>query len=261
MKIQNNTGALLTLGLGRRVGTELSAAQIKTVDDDPETVADAVEAAQRGLINIIEPPKGAQLNFLPAVPGVAIVLITTPADEETLVIGTETFEIDDDATFTDGSTQVDISASSSAIDIANSIKGLVNANAALAEAGITAREAIGGTAPATAAYLILEFPSTILPDDYTVTGSAGIAIAKAAPTSAQALGQWLTRKVATAAEHIVVSPFAAITDYLVLVQTTAGAYKGYDGTVKKSGGSLFLNSAGSVDIAPTDEIVILVFGF
>jgi len=261
MKIQNATGAFLTLGLGRRVGTELAASQIKTVDDDPETVADAVDAARAGLISIIEPPKGAQLNFIPAVPGIAVVLVTTPADEATLTVGTEVFEIDDDDTFTDGNIQVDISESTDAIDIADALLALINSNAVLSEAGITARETIAGTDPAAAAYLILEFPTSIEPSDYTVTGSAGLAVTKTDAGSAKALKMWVGRKVAAATELLVVSPFDSIDDYLILVQTTAGAYKAYDGTVSTSGGSLFLNSAGDADIAATDEIVLLVFGF
>lgn len=260
MKIKNISGSLLPLGLGRRVGTDIAAGATKTVDDEPETVAAAVAAAAKGLIEIVEPPAGNQLLFSPAVPGVAVLTIGAPADEETLVIGTETLEIDDDDTFTEGNTQVDISASTDSIDIADALLTEINANAVLAELGIKARETIGGTDPTAEAFLVLEFPSTVVPSEYTVTGDTGIVVAKTDAGAAQALYTWLHRQVATDTEELVVSPFSTITDYLVLVQATSGAYKAYDGTVSASGGSLFLNSAGAADLAATDEIVLLVYG-
>lgn len=261
MKIKNETGAFLTLGLGRRVGTELAAAQTKTVDDEPETVADAVAAAKAGTISIVEPPLGAELNFIAGTPTLAIVAVGAPADTETLVLGTETFEIDNDATFTAGNTQIDISGSSDSIDIADGLKAAINANAVLDALGVKARETIGGTNPAAAAYLIIELPSTLTHTTFAITGDTGMVVTDQDLVASKALRQWLHRQVAAATEELVVTPFDSIEDYLVLVQATTGAYKAYDGTVKKSGGSLFLNSAGTADIAATDEIVILVFGF
>jgi len=261
MKITNISGAFLPLGLGRRVGTELAIGASKTVDDEPETVAAAVDAANKGLISIDEPPKGAQLNFVPAVPGTVVVAIGAPADEELLTIGTEVFEIDDDDTFTDGNTQIDTSVDSDSIDIADALLTEINANATLSDAGIVARETIGGTDPTAAAYLVIEFPAGTAPSDYTATGDTGMVVTKTDASSAAAVRMWVARQTATADEELVVTPFTTITEYLVLVQATGGAYKAYNGTVSTSGGSLFLNSAGTADIAATDELVLLVFGF
>lgn len=261
MKIKNETGAFLTLGLGRRVGTELQAGQTKTVDDDPETVADAVTAAKAGQISIVEPPLGAELNFIAGTPTLAIVAVGAPADEETLVIGTETFEIDDDDTFTSENTQINISGSTDSIDIADGIKTAVNANAALDELGVKVRETIGGTDPTAAAYVIIELPASLTHATFAITGDTGLVVTDQDLVPPKALRQWIHRQAASATEELVVTPFASIEEYIVVVQDANGGYKAYDGDVSKSGGSLWLSANGDSDIAATDEIVILVFGF
>lgn len=264
MTIQNISGGTYTFKVGKRSHTLADDATV-VVDESTDSIADVVRELNAGKIQVNSVPDAVQLaQFFagtPARDGYRAITFDTLVDENTVTIGGEVFEFDDDATVTGDNIAIDIATGSpSHATIAGRLKTAINANTVLTALGIVATEVF--TISATNAILIVEAQGATLIGAVTITGTATrVTVATAVNLSASVAYRSSIVKATAAADTLLINTgLTTIVHYVIGVVTSAGAVKNYDGTVVASAGFMYLNASGSTDLASGDVVTVTAFG-
>jgi len=265
MTIKNITGATYTFKIGKR--SFVLADQATTVaDEDTVAIQDAVREANAGNIQIITEPSIVQLAQYfagtPAREGYVAVDLNTVVDGNTITIAGEVFEFDSNSTVSGSNTPIDIATGSpSHAVIAARLQTAVNADTVLQGIGLVAGEIL--TITSTNAKLILKAtnPNHLIGSITISKSGSPITLATAVAASASvAYKQSISNTTAAGTTMLINTGLTTITTYVISVVSSAGVVKNYDGTVVASGGFLYLNAAGAVDLASGDVVTVIAQG-
>ena len=260
MKIKNVSGATLTFKVGNR-SYVLASNATTAVSETTDSLEDVIREVEAGNLELVGAPAISQFAGTPACPGYVSVDLNTVVDENTLTVGGVVFEFDDDSTVTGTNTAVDIATGTpSHATIADRLKTAINANATLSALGLVADDII--TVSSTNAKLILKATGTTVIGDITISKSGAPITLATAVAAAEAVGYRAVVVKATSAgtTMLISTGLDTVYDAVILVRTSAGVRKAYDGAVTIGNGFLYLDASGSTDIASTDVVTAYVVG-
>jgi hypothetical protein len=228
-------------------------------DDDSKVYRDARNLESQGLIEIVEGP--AQTTHLSpkTLPAWSMVTVSdTGTDEDTLTIGDVVFELDDDASVTAGNVSVTIGDDAEAT--ADALATAINAST-----DVLVKATRGAEGSAEVIYLhhktnAVTGSSVALAESSTALTIIGGGTELEDGTYGANMSAVVATLTATATTDRIVTGLTAIDHFIVQVRTAAGAIKAYDGAITTSGGVIYLDAAGSTDIAATDTITVIAFG-
>lgn len=265
MIVKNISGSTLNLVLGIRNGFTLANNAQRTVDDQPETVADAVRYANQGLLQIVTGPAQQELNQPAAVPGHIIVGIKVPVDTHTLTLGTTVFEFDSNSATTAGRTPITIGGNATVT--AATLATAIGDDADLAALGVVVRDSVSVTANETR--LILTVPADLDLADLTTAVSNGtqLSVTEVAATTPAALRMDINTSLVSAAEvtasnKLIVTGLSSISHFSLNMLDPDDVPITYDGSVVASGGSVLMTDVGNgTGLVANQTVVLTSYGY
>jgi len=266
MIVKNISAQTRLYQLGR-TSIELAPDASGIVDDEVDTVTQALAWQSQGILQVTSGPVQSSLDLPASVASYRLVTLATAIQGDTVAFaGTASagafsvrFEFRTSGDPTAGNVAVSLGANTTAAGV--NLQAAINANATLVAAGVVATSAVSKATTSSVVTVECRDADQVIASALTVTPvggtiTAATAVAALAKTSKKIA---YCTKVAVSGENFVVTGLTTISDVIVQVRR-AGVLVAYDGSILYNGGTVFLDDDGAADIAASDVISIFAYG-